>query len=315
MKLIFILFLTSLITFSPNLQTNLLLEEISSFGSEDDELFLRLGTITVDEEEMIYVTDMFDYSIKKISQDGKLLIKSGKKGGGPGEFQSQPVVIFYYNKKIYVTELFPTGINVFNANDLKFIKKIKFANELVPIYDFYISENKIFISNYQGHGYSIFDLDGRLLKKVNLPKKENQPEFDLSKILIDKQNNRFLLYVNSGILEKYDHQDRLLFAKKLKYTPDKIAYRRTNTGLVYSPDLLYKAISENGEGKIVILVGHNEDKKISSRSVLIFDLFGNEKKEFFLAKGAHTIYCYKNYLLAGHSEGTVLKKYLLNLSR
>ncbi|HDZ25596.1 MAG TPA: 6-bladed beta-propeller, partial [Candidatus Aminicenantes bacterium] len=64
----------------------ILLEEVLSIGSlEDDALFQWVGVIS-DSDSYIYVTDNMDYSLKKFDDQGNLIKKTGQKGKGPGEF-------------------------------------------------------------------------------------------------------------------------------------------------------------------------------------------------------------------------------------
>jgi len=66
------------------------LEEDLSIGSEENEnfLFYRAWNIAVDKEGNIYVSDGGNHRIQKFDSDGNHLQTIGRKGQGPGEFES-----------------------------------------------------------------------------------------------------------------------------------------------------------------------------------------------------------------------------------
>lgn len=88
------------------------LEEDLILGSEKDEndTFDKIWDIQVDAEGNIYVYDIRECKIRKISPEGKYIKDIGRRGQGPGEFQSP--------RKIWVDER--TG-NIYAVDYLKII--------------------------------------------------------------------------------------------------------------------------------------------------------------------------------------------------
>jgi hypothetical protein len=75
----------------PGMPTTLKLTEDLCIGQEtkdENYMFSRLGSIQVDDDGNIYVLDTKEISVKVYDKNGKHLRTFGKKGQGPGEFQS-----------------------------------------------------------------------------------------------------------------------------------------------------------------------------------------------------------------------------------
>ena len=75
----------------PGMPTTLKLTEDLCIGKEtkdENYMFSRLGSIQVDEDGNIYVLDTKEILVKVYDKNGKHLRTFGKKGQGPGEFQS-----------------------------------------------------------------------------------------------------------------------------------------------------------------------------------------------------------------------------------
>jgi len=82
------------------------LEEDLSIGSEEDEnyLFYRAGNIAVDKEGNIYVSDGGNHRIQKFDSDGNYLQTIGRKGQGPGEFESPANLFLDFEGNIHVLD-------------------------------------------------------------------------------------------------------------------------------------------------------------------------------------------------------------------
>jgi len=63
-------------------------EEELSIGGEEYELLSRPGNFTVDQDETFYIEDELDQSIKVFDLNGKYVQSIGRRGSGPGEFNS-----------------------------------------------------------------------------------------------------------------------------------------------------------------------------------------------------------------------------------
>ncbi|MCK4431448.1 MAG: NHL repeat-containing protein [Candidatus Aminicenantes bacterium] len=82
------------------------LEEDLSIGSEENEnfLFYRAWNIAVDKEGNIYVSDGGNHRIQKFDSDGNYLQTIGRKGQGPGEFESPSNLFLDFEGNIHVLD-------------------------------------------------------------------------------------------------------------------------------------------------------------------------------------------------------------------
>lgn len=92
------------------------LEADLSIGREEDEnyFFFRVSRIAVDKQGNIYVVDGGNTRIQVYDNEGQYLRTIGRKGQGPGEFQSPQSVFFNEeNGEIYVPDF--RSIEVFSS--------------------------------------------------------------------------------------------------------------------------------------------------------------------------------------------------------
>lgn len=103
------------------------LEEDLSIGNESDQnyMFFRTGGIATDSQGNIYIVDGGNHRIQKFRSDGQFLQTIGRKGQGPGEFESPYDVWLDPEENIYVSE--GRKIQIFNK-DGEFIRSVKLLN-------------------------------------------------------------------------------------------------------------------------------------------------------------------------------------------
>lgn len=103
------------------------LEEDLSIGNESDEnyMFFQTGGIATDSQGNIYIVDGGNHRIQKFRSDGQFLQTIGRKGQGPGEFESPYDVWLDPEENIYVSE--GRKIQIFNK-DGEFIRSVKLLN-------------------------------------------------------------------------------------------------------------------------------------------------------------------------------------------
>jgi len=103
------------------------LEEDLSIGNESDEnyMFYRTGAIATDSQGNIYIVDSGNNRIQKFRNDGQYLQTIGRKGQGPGEFESPYDIWLDSEENIHISE--GMKIQIFNK-DGEFIKSVKLIN-------------------------------------------------------------------------------------------------------------------------------------------------------------------------------------------
>ena len=100
---------------------------ISSENDEGEILLFLPNRCAVNEEGNIYIGDYQDSSIKVFDPQGKYLKTIGRKGNGPGEFQSIGELSFLPDGRYLVLDWEQNRISFFSADD-QFLTSHKFQN-------------------------------------------------------------------------------------------------------------------------------------------------------------------------------------------
>jgi hypothetical protein len=145
------------------------LEEDLSIGNDSDEnyMFYRPGGIATDSQGNIYIVDGGNNRIQKFRRDGQYLQTIGRKGQGPGEFESPYDIWLDSEENIYVSE--GMKIQIFNK-DGEFTKSVKLVNFLT---EFGITDEENILacgfgSSEEGQTRELilFNLEGEKLKTI-----------------------------------------------------------------------------------------------------------------------------------------------------
>jgi hypothetical protein len=102
------------------------IEDFSIGEAEGDENYMFGTSITfnTDEDGNFYVSDSDNNRILKYDAKGKYLLTIGRKGQGPGEFQSLSVPRFDKDNNLYLTDSINNRISFFDKNG-KYLKQIQ----------------------------------------------------------------------------------------------------------------------------------------------------------------------------------------------
>jgi hypothetical protein len=315
-----------------NQQMGISLEKVLTIEGLGASLVYQRGSITTDYEGNIYVTDLEDYSIKKFNNIGELIAVAGKKGDEPGELQG-PNIIRYYRGKIYVSEVYRPGIQVFD-DDLNFIFKIPIPFTMTDFDVLY--EDRIAISTLirdrseTGFIFCIYfyDSKGNRAKKEEGKEGEEEKEED-DKIIYSTDKDFTMLntvsfqdYRKNYFMVAYDWQDKieryyksgrlvwtrsLLGAREVRTKREK--YSKRSFG-VYPVEAVYKAIALDRQGNLFILGGDLSEN--ANRDVYVLGKDNELLTAFTLPEASRTIHIDRNNFLYSRSEdGKKLTKYAI----
>lgn len=121
---------------TPELKMRIVFKEEFSIGLiEGDENYMFSGTIcfNTDGDGNFYVSDEGTLRIQKYSPEGKYLLTIGRKGLGPGEFRSLPVVRFDKDDNLYICDVTSRRISFFSKEG-EFLKQIKMPGAYENLY-------------------------------------------------------------------------------------------------------------------------------------------------------------------------------------
>lgn len=122
------------------------LEEDLIIGNEEDEnyMFYKTWDVKVDKQGNIYILDRGNFRIQKYNNKGRYIQTIGRKGQGPGEFESPRNIFIDPENNIYVNQA--RKISIFDEKG-NFIKSVPLE---IPIQDFCIdSKENIFAIAFQ----------------------------------------------------------------------------------------------------------------------------------------------------------------------
>lgn len=305
-----ILVLFSLITLHAHLPflsaediQKILLEEVLSLGSlEDNVLFQWVGVVS-DSDRYIYVTDNMDYSLKKFDDKGNLIKKTGKKGQGPGEFLA-PRYLDISKELLYVTDQFKPQIQVFDKN-LNYSRSVPIA---MPVADLKVlSDDEIAVatvSTTEAGKIFVFDSKGKITRKFQYSDKKSSLLMDNVSFDLDSQGNLYLAYSYQDKIEKFDPEGKKIWTKKL-LNIKKI--KREKVGQFKLPaTFVYKDLALDSSGNLFILGGGFS--KNPSCDVYVLTPDGKHLATFTLPDSSHCIYIDSNdFLYSRANEGVTLK--------
>lgn len=289
----------------------IVLKEVLSIGSAEDDLLYQWAGVATDLKGNIYVTDSIDCSIKKFSKEGILLKKAGRKGRGPGEFETVRL-IKYFNKAIYVIDQFIPGISIFDE-ELNFKGKIPI---MVPVADMkVIDEDSIAISTLsieKSFYILIFDRKGKIKRKIEYFKSDDVKKnmLGMIKFETDERENFYIVYSFQDKVEKLDRNGKKLWSLSL-FNNKKVKMKKPERGFFELPqEVVYKDIEIDREGNIFVLGG--SFSKNNSRDVHVIDQNGKYLTTFTLPDTSHCIHIdHESNIFSRANMGITLKKYKL----
>jgi hypothetical protein len=103
---------------------------IGEVGGREEYMFSEIGTLAVDDEERIYVSDRKETHIKVFDRDGVYLMTIGRKGQGPGEFERISGMQITHQKELLVFDMSMRRLSFFTV-DGKLIETLSIS-ELRP---------------------------------------------------------------------------------------------------------------------------------------------------------------------------------------
>ena len=201
MYLIFIIAIKSILLYlgSGELQQKFVLSEKEGF------LFLSVYNVTSDEEN-IYVSDQKGFALYKISKNGKLIKKTGRKGEGPGEFLTGPANLCLSNDTLYVCD--GSGIRIVHlfTKELNYIKSYRIN---IGILDIQANNNRFYIASrdYYGTPYiAIYNSKFKEIKKMYLNNPAKVARANDIHLLVTDSDDMIVIYKYRNLIQYYNSE-------------------------------------------------------------------------------------------------------------
>jgi hypothetical protein len=100
--------------------------EIGGLGEDGEPLFVGIGILTVDDQGNIYVMDQGALRISVFDKEGRFLRRFGRKGQGPGEFQSLHNIILTKENTLMILDRLSQRLSYFTL-DGELLKELSLA--------------------------------------------------------------------------------------------------------------------------------------------------------------------------------------------
>jgi len=152
---------------------------IGEAAGREEYIFSEIGTLAVDDEERIYVSDRKETHIKFFDKDGVYLMTIGRKGQGPGEFERISGMQITHQKELLVFDMNMRRLSFFTV-DGKLIETLSIS-ELRPLKLNVNSQRNLIIqsfaldllTNQSISELKIYDANLSLLQTIAAPSPSN----------------------------------------------------------------------------------------------------------------------------------------------
>ncbi len=209
------------------------LEEDLSIGEAEgrkEYMFSEIGTITVDDGERIYVSDRKEIHIKVFDKDGVYLNTIGRKGQGPGEFESISGIQITHHPELMVFDMNIRRLSFFSL-DGEFIR-LKSIGEIQAL-ELKMNSNENFIAdavildpkNFLAvTSLKIFDSNLKLIATIytSEPKDVFTPFLPFTVWTLYKINNIVVGYNNTYEFQILEPEGKIIKKIMKEYVPVKI---------------------------------------------------------------------------------------------
>ncbi|MDI6767793.1 MAG: hypothetical protein QME52_13310 [Bacteroidota bacterium] len=194
--------------------------KVLEIGVKED--FIRVEEITTDSAMNIYVTDAYQYVIKKYSSQGIIKSTYGKRGKENGEFQAFPFKIIYSKGTLGIVEKGLAQIQ-FLSSEFKAMGRILTPGPIVDIcFDKHgrIYVNLIPYSRKKEDILILMDKSGKVISKVQLKEAKGEPAFDMVHLGVNKSNDLVVAFRFINSISIYNERLDIIKTFQIAGLPD-----------------------------------------------------------------------------------------------
>jgi len=193
-------------------------------GKDENYWFYKPNGVVVDKENNIYILDEGNFRIQKFDKNGKYLSTIGRRGQGPGEFESPLSLQMDSEENLYVGDYRKKCVLVL-TKDGKEIKRIMLhanldhfrltqeGNIIIPTPTGKILQSEDIAKDIRL--ISLYDMDGNFIREFGEFKDygNNDITFDGNRfeLNLDKHDNIYVAFVAQNKIEKYSYEGNLIF--------------------------------------------------------------------------------------------------------
>jgi hypothetical protein len=286
------------------------LKEMLSIGASAGGTFVQVGEITADSRDNIYVTDEFQYKVKKFDSRGRFIQDYGKRGKKPGQFQAGPYKIVCIHDTLAIAGVGAASVQSF-TNQFVPINEARLAGVIVDLC--YTKQGLIYASTIQPpykfeNTLSLYTREGDAVSNLILKGGEKDPILDMTCVCVDGSDNLIVvfLFINRVII--YDAHQKYVTDFKIPSVPEEAMEEQDLNEFTSMPDNLFSDVAVDGKNNIFILAG--PQSKHPNRDVYVMDYRGNLQTVFQLPDQSGVIFLdQKGCLFTREKKRSIVKKY------
>jgi len=293
------------------------LTEVLTIGDTLGSTFSEVGDIAIDSQENIYVTDRYQFAIKKFSQNGNLLAEYGKRGKEVGEFQSGPARIELSDNSVAVSDVGTSKI-VLLTKELQPTGDFNTVGPIVDIAQFrgdHICCSVLTLSGDASEILAVYSKNGEVTKRVPVMDPSSMTTLQVLWLCGDHMNGLIAAYGFRNRIMVYDSSMRLISSFRVTGLPDEAptdTIAEGKFGVVPKLELI-RAVAVYPDSLIFVLGG--DFSSHPSRDVYVFDYRGNLLETCLLPHETGLLYIdAKGFLYTREHDKTLIRKYRMKLS-
>ena len=292
------------------------LTEVLTIGDTLGSTFSEVGDIAIDRQENIYVTDRYQFEIKKFSQNGNLLAEYGKRGKGVVEFQSGPARIELSDNSVAVSDVGTSKI-VLLTKELQPIADFNTVGPIVDIARFrgdHICCSVLTLSGDTSEILAEYSKTGEMTRRVPVMDPSSMTTLQVLWLCGDHMNGLIAAYAFRNRIMVYDSSMRLISSFRVTGIPDEAptdTIAEGKFGVVPQLELI-RAVAAHPDSLIFVLGG--DFSTHPSRDVYVFDYRGNLLETCILPHETGLLYIdAKGFLYTREHSKTLIRKYRMKL--
>ena len=291
---------------------SILFKEAFEIGGKQE--FIRVEEITCDSKGDIFVTDSYQYSIKKFDKRGSPLQVFGKRGHNRGEFKSFPYKITCFADTLALVEVGSSTIHFFTP-EFRMIDEISVGGPIVDIASNTLGEIyacMIPVSHRTEDIVVLYDKSGNILSRIPLNRARGEPAFDMIHLTVDSSNNLVIAYRYVNNITIYDDKHRINSTFRIVDLPDESPSEKSKyeeLGSLPHGNLI-QDIAVDRRGNIFVLAG--DYSKNPNRDVYVYDYNGNLLTIFTLPEKSGILFIDPHgFMYTREKKRSVVRKYQL----
>lgn len=292
------------------------LTQVLTIGDSSGSIFTQVGDIVVNKKGSIYVTDRYQFKVKKFDSFGIFQKEYGKRGKGASEFQVGPGRIALSEGVLAVSDLGTSRI-VLLTEDFTNIKEMIAAAPIVDLA--FNSSGNVFCSVLPPTGITddilmLYSKNGGAITRIPLDHPSNQIPFQMVQLCADRRGNLIAAYSFFNRIMVYDSSLRLHSMFRVNPLPDSVeadTLGEGKFGIVPKGELI-QDLAVYMDSLIFVLSG--DYSEYPNRDVYVLNYSGDLVSMFKLPRESGLLYIDdRGFLYTRENQRTLLRKYKINI--